>query len=1164
MSKDDDEHSWSVDGGDSSEGDDRPYGMDSIEQEKAEEAAVAELTRRETRGVQMWRIFTLLSLIAVSVAVSTITFRLLRDQEKDEFEDSYKFFTAAIQNAANVHVRNVFGTSKMTAGQITKAALETGQTFPFVTVDHFEILGRQFIHTLQVEQITWSPLIDVEEYAAWTNYSTENIGWLNQSVELNLAGSENDHTIEDYNFSDTNYEITAAGGDLSSGPWSPIWQTSPPPFNSELINFDMYSLPVTFVEQSAMDKLRRGVMSETGNLEQAAVEVTFESVKDVSTEHDEEEHAAEEDEHADEDTDGRDHGDSHEHQIAHPHSLISEPVFASLFVEDTTEIVGYVYIYFTWDHYMMNLLPEGVSGITVVLKNSCGQSFSYALDGKSATYLGAGDMHDTRYNHMETIIPFFSVKDASEEEALKNTPGHCLYYLHIYPTKEYEDRYDTTNPIKATTVLVFAFAFMITAFLMYDCFVVRRNRKLLNAMTRTNAIVSSLFPSNVRDRIFADAKEDREEKKALNGKSRLKTFLSGNDDDDLDDDVDEDDKYMYKTKPIADLFPETTVLFADLAGFTAWSSMREPTQVFILLETIYKAMDDIAKARRVFKVETVGDCYVAVTGLPDPRKDHAVAMCRFALDCVQKMNVLTKKLEVILGPDTTDLQMRVGLHSGPVTAGVLRGERSRFQLFGDTMNTASRMESNGLPGKIHMSQETAELLVAAGKEHWVIPREEKVVAKGKGELQTYWLVTTKASNNTRSETASSETSGEHSESLVPEAVFDTAAPVMDEKTDRLVQWNVEVLATLLKKVVTRRQDMIHTQESARDVTFSKTTTTPLDEVQEIIRLPVFKRGTGADIKDVDLGDAVLEQLREYVSAVASMYRNNPFHNFEHASHVTMSVVKLLSRIVAPDVDAVNSDLESTLHDYTYGITSDPLTQFACVLSALIHDVDHPGVPNTQLVIENPQLAKFYKDKSVAEQNSVDLSWDLLQDSTFNDLRLAICPTEHDRIRFRQLVVNSVMATDIMDKDLKALRNKRWERAFAGDNAEESAKDAVDRKATIVIEHLIQASDVAHTMQHWHIYRKWNQRLFEELYSAYIQGRSASDPSDNWYKGEIGFFDFYIIPLAKKLRECGVFGVSSDEYLNYAEKNRQEWEARGMEVVAGMVEAAHKKYGTKVK
>jgi class 3 adenylate cyclase len=91
--------------------------------------------------------------------------------------------------------------------------------------------------------------------------------------------------------------------------------------------------------------------------------------------------------------------------------------------------------------------------------------------------------------------------------------------------------------------------------------------------------------------------------------------------------------------PIAELYPETTVLFADLAGFTSWSSTRQPTQVFTLLETLYGAFDAIAKQRGVFKVETIGDCYVAVVGLPTPRAHHAVVMARFAADCRAKMSV---------------------------------------------------------------------------------------------------------------------------------------------------------------------------------------------------------------------------------------------------------------------------------------------------------------------------------------------------------------------------------------------------------------------------------------------------------------------------------------------------------------------------------------------
>ena len=174
-----------------------------------------------------------------------------------------------------------------------------------------------------------------------------------------------------------------------------------------------------------------------------------------------------------------------------------------------------------------------------------------------------------------------------------------------------------------------------------------------------------------------------------------------------------------------------------------------------------------------------------------------------------------------------------------------------------------------------------------------------------------------------------------------------------------------------------------------------------------------------------------------------------------------------------------------------------------------------------------------------------------------DLRRLIYTSEAELVRFRQLVVNSVMATDIMDKELKEQRNDRWARSFSSSAvACSSTNKSSTERATVVLDHLIQASDVAHTMQHWHIYLKWNEKFFAECYEGYKNGRVKNDPSLGWYKGEMGFFDFYIIPLAKKLKECGVFGVSGDEFLSYAAANRKEWEDKGESIVEGYL----KKYG----
>eukprot|EP00934_Nitzschia_sp_Nitz4_P001033 Nitzschia sp. Nitz4//scaffold68_size99682//65007//67537//NITZ4_004572-RA/size99682-snap-gene-0.3-mRNA-1//1//CDS//3329556617//1033//frame0 len=750
--------------------------------------------------------------------------------------------------------------------------------------------------------------------------------------------------------------------------------------------------------------------------------------------------------------------------------------------------------------------------------------------------------------------------------------------MRIYASGDFTSSLERRTPMIFAIVVAFFFLLTAVVFYTYDVFVQHRNEKLVNNAARSNAIVASLFPSNIRDRLLNVNQQPADIRKKA-GALGLKGFMSG-------ELTAEEDVH---SKPLADLFLECTIMFADIAGFTAWSSMREPSQVFTILETLYGAFDQIAKSRKVLKVETVGDCYVAASGsIPDYRREHAVIMVKFARDILAKMVSLTKELEVTLGPDTGDLSLRIGVHSGPVTGGVLRGERSRFQLFGDTMNVCSRVESTGTAGRIQLSVECAQQLIANGKEH---PGQRK---RGNSNdrvktqivfgvlllwLLQYWLSMGCCSNDRRA--SSSVSSGELLgiyEPMEDDLNSSTTARVCP-KTSRLVDWNVKMLSDILKAIVARHRakemnttttehnstgkDIAEEKRQRRDSppeihvekNFGFESSRPLDEVQEIIHLPEFDAAVAHRAQDpskIELDTEVMNQLRDFCAGISFCYNDNWFHNFAHASHVTMSVVKLLSRIVAPTESTEN---EVSLHDHTYGITSDPLTQFACAFAVMIHDVNHVGVPNSQLVKEKARIVTVFGDRSVAEQNSVVVAWDMFMSEEYDLLRSTLCATDTVLVRFRQLVVNSVMATDIVDKDLKNLRNARWEKAFSKTDEEVCdviSRADIDRKATIVIEHLLQASDVAHTMQHWHVYGKWNERFFRECMAAYLNGRADKNPAENWYKGEMGFFDFYVIPLAKKLKDCGVFGKSSDEYLTYAKANREEWELRGEDVVREMM------------
>ena len=1038
---------------------------------------------------------------------------------------------------------NQFGAVRSLSVAVTSHALNApNNTWPFVSLPNFEARAKELLELSRADTIIFAPIVPRKNKGAWESYSVVNQGWIVEGLEFQGLEDVDPGSIPDSIYPFENADSMSNNIDF----YVPLWQVGRAPTNSSVVNVDLLSHSA--FRQSILDilEVKQGLLSEVVNVDFLLESTTGGKLDDQ------------------------------------PRSLIFEPVLRDF--EEDSDVVGFVIAVVPWQSYFVELLPAKTDGFLVEVQDMCGAEFTYVINGPKAIYFGEGGLHKAKYESMRKTAQFAEFASFDGETAENRTV--CKYELRVYPTEAIENQFITNQPAIFTSVIVLVFFFTIGFFIVYDYTVQRRQNILLSAAQRTTAIVSSLFPKSIQQRIMQEAEDqaaqDNQGKKRFGltpGVSQLKEFLT-------DGSQMESGPNNLNSKPIADLFPDVTIMFADIVGFTAWSSMREPSQVFTLLETIYHEFDEIAKRRRVFKVETVGDCYVAVAGLPEPRKDHHTVMARFARDCLHKFSYLVKKLEVKLGPDTGDLGLRTGLHSGQVTAGVLRGERARFQLFGDAVNTTARMESNGQRDKIHISQETADLLVGNGKGHWITPRAEKIHAKGKGELQTYWLDLKGDASKSRLYGGSSH-SGDDSQdadTLIDATIGAESTTVRAPgakssagKHQRLVDWNTDILMRILREITARRGASGEQQrESAANITRLRgleqgdmhKRDTVLDEVEEIVNLPKFNVNAlkvQQDPDTIDLGENIFNQLRDYVATIAAMYRDNPFHNFEHASHVTMSTVKLLSRIVAPDLKSADDNDEEQklhdLHDHTYGITSDPLTQFACIFAALIHDVDHVGVPNSQLVKEKAHVATVYRNKSVAEQNSVDLAWDLLMDHNYEELRRCIYSNENEFKRFRQLVVNAVMATDIMDTDLKNLRNIRWEKAFSETSQKLDVyfEDTINRKATIVIEHLIQASDVSHTMQHWHIYRKWNERLFHELYRAWVQGRSDTDPSINWYKGEMGFFDFYIIPLAKKLKECGVFGVSSDEYLNYAMKNRKEWELRGQEVVESMVEDVKEAY-----
>lgn len=1032
--------------------------------------------------------------------------------------------------------------------------------WPLVTLPDFPMRGLAARQQMKAEVIGFLPLVSEEDRDAWEAYSVESQGWVDYAKSWESAedptteadtrklqqrstivadtrqrnGNRNLEEQADFSkgVSNSIFRVTTDGlavVDNGAGPFTPIWMTSPAPPTLSNINFNLLSHQYLWQEVEVAVESEQAVISQILNLKSVHQSMTSSSMSFVE-----------------------------------PISSIYYPIFDN-YASDR-KLVGILASELGWKYFFEGALPNMAQGVVCVIENSCQQAFTYRVYGTEAIYMGPGDLHDTSYDEMvESRSMSFLV---SANEGLSGVGVNfepCPFSLKMYPSESLEASFDENTALVGVLSILTLFFISGAVFFLYDT-LGRRGES-------GDASVVKI------ERLFHEG----EEKQGLGVGNRIRNTIQKGGLNYTPSSAPAHFKATIQSLPSLlrkgsdESFPEATVLFADIYGLDAWSVGKEPEERSSLVESVYHKIHTVGKKYHISQVEITGDSFVAIHTGSGKGDDHAIELVSFACECRKRVIDLFKGMRV------KGLAIRFGIHSGHVQTGGYGDENAKYQLFGDTVDTTYQMLSSSRAGKIHISVETAELLNLAGKGNWLAPRSDLVLVQGKGEMSTFWIkpktCLTDNDNNkdsvsvSDSSTAGTETSFDDVDAW--ESVNLAVSESQETKFQHVVDRLVDILYSSLKKIQAKRnasRKVGYRQTQGQDA--SLTMGTPIvEEARDAVRMPSFDSRVASlmvhgDSGIVDVPEEAKAQLRLYVSSIASTYRANEFHNVEHAAHVTLTMEKMIKKLVSPEAQDVFVDfggrarsaeaISFDLDCRTYGISSDPLSQFALLLACLVHDVDHVGVSNSQLVKEGTPIASLYRNQSVAEQNSVDIAWWLLMTPNFTALREAIYTDDTEMQRFRQILVNTIIATDIMDRPMKVHRDKCWKKAFDKGRRELTASELKDLQATLVMEHIMQAADHGHTMQSFGTYVKWSQRLFDELYQAYHSGRAEKDPALSWFVGELAFFDKFIIPLATRLKDSGAFGSAGEEYLTNALQNRKLWATKGKDIVDEMKEKFSRK------
>jgi hypothetical protein len=489
------------------------------------------LVQQDTKKVYLWMAAVLGMLSVTAALVITLTYRFLTKFEEEEFETAVsprplttirwtvraqthfscsvplsQFAQQASVIVASLTLNAATVTSSLEAISDSITSFQGSRSvndWPLVVVPDFERRGRRAREEAYVDLVGFSPIVTYDDLSDWANFTLKSDSYVSQ-------GFDAEHN--------TIYHINEEGSEVASKELyaAPFWQSSPPPTSGNALNFNLLSSEVYQFLFGAMTETKSTALSAV--YRDAFVHSQYQSSNSSEA----------------------------PQEALSPRSIVMTPVYDT-FDHSSRLLVGILHGVLSWSSYLTDLLPPGTPSIDALLTNSCGQQYSFTITGPSATYVGAGDHHGTKFKQQAVEAKF------GERFVGKGTKTYsqCYYSLVIFPSQDFREEYESRDTQRFTLLLVVVFGITAMVFFIFVRFVSSRQTKVMAIANRTTAIVSSLFPDNVRDRLLKEAHDQAN-----------KHVEGGNHDDDGDAvlrNILQGETTEQSTRPIADLYPNATV-----------------------------------------------------------------------------------------------------------------------------------------------------------------------------------------------------------------------------------------------------------------------------------------------------------------------------------------------------------------------------------------------------------------------------------------------------------------------------------------------------------------------------------------------------------------------------------------------------------------------------